>query len=97
MVIYIAQEDFGGSIGTNTTTVSELSVLLVGLQENVNYTISVRAYTSKGAGPYSQPVTVLSNEDGMYFYKGYHRLCISYDIFLLTSSWQSSRKCDSKS
>ena len=66
MVMYIPLEDFGGSFGTNTTTVSELSVLLVGLHEYVNYTISVRAYTSKGAGPYSQPVTVLSNEDGTF-------------------------------
>ena len=34
------------------------------LQEYVNYTISVRAYTNAGAGPYSDPVTVLTNEDG---------------------------------
>ena len=67
MVMYIPQEDFGESIGTNTTTVSELSVLLVGLLEYVNYTISVRAYTSKGAGPYSEPVTVLTNEAGKCF------------------------------
>ena len=63
-VEYIPLENFDGAIGKNTSNVSALSVTLMRLQEYVNYTISVRAYTSAGAGPYSDPVTVLTNEDG---------------------------------
>ena len=61
---YIPLEDFNGAIGKNTTNVSVLLVTLMRLQEYVNYTISVRAYTNAGAGPYSDPVIVLTNEDG---------------------------------
>ena len=61
---YIPLEDFDGAIEKNTTNVSVLSVILMRLQEYVNYTITVRAYTNAGAGPYSDPVTVLTNEDG---------------------------------
>ena len=63
-VMYTPLEDFDGAIMTRTTNVTELSVLLVDLEEYVNYTISVRAYTSVGAGNYSDPVTELTNEDG---------------------------------
>ena len=63
-VEYIPLVDFDGAIGTNTTNVSALSVTLMRLQEYVNYTITVRGYTNAGAGPYSDPVTVLTNEDG---------------------------------
>ena len=63
-VEYIPLEDFDGAIGKNTTNVSVLLVTLMRLQEYVNYTISVRAYTNAGAGPYSDPVIVLTNEDG---------------------------------
>ena len=63
-VEYIPLVDFDGAIEKNTTNVSVLSVTLMRLQEYVNYTISVRAYTNAGAGPYSDPVTVLTNEDG---------------------------------
>ena len=61
---YIPLEDFDGAIGKDTTNVSAISVILMRLHEYVNYTISVRAYTSAGAGPYSDPVTVMTNEDG---------------------------------
>ena len=63
-VMYTPLEDFDGSIMTRTTNVTELSLLLTDLEEYVNNTISVRAYTSVGAGPYSDPVIVLTNEDG---------------------------------
>ena len=65
-VMYTPLEDFGGAIGTNSTTVSKLSVLLVDLQEFVNYTTSVRAYTSVGAGPYSEELTELTFQDGKF-------------------------------
>ena len=63
-VEYTPLEDFEGTIGTNTTNVTELSVLLVDLEEYVNYTITVRAYTSVETGPYSEPIIALTNEDG---------------------------------
>ena len=67
-VMYTPLETFGGNVGSNITTVSgsELSVVLTGLEEYVNYTISVRASTSVGAGPYSVAMTVLTSEDGNF-------------------------------
>ena len=64
-VMYQPLETFNGNISTQTMIVSgtEMSVILMELQEFVNYTISVRAYTSVGAGPYSDEVTVMTLED----------------------------------
>ncbi len=42
---------------------SEMSVFLHELEEFVSYNISVRAYTSAGAGPCSDEVTVTTLED----------------------------------
>ena len=67
-VMYQPLETFNGNINTQTMNVSgtEMSVILMELQEFVNYTISVRAHTSVGAGPYSDEVTVLTLQDGKY-------------------------------
>ena len=62
--MYTPLEDFEGAIMTRTTNVTDISVFLTDLEEYINYTISVRAYTSTGAGNYSDPVTLLTNEDG---------------------------------
>ena len=64
-VLYQPQETFNGAIGHLTVNVSapEMSVVLMDLQEYVNYTISVRAYTSVGEGPYSEGIIELTNED----------------------------------
>ena len=64
-ITYTTFENFTGVIGINSTNVSgsDLSVSLIGLQEYVNYSIQVRAYTSEGAGPYSTPVVQLTLED----------------------------------
>ena len=64
-ITYTPLENFTGVIGLNSTNVSgsDLSVSLVGLQEYVNYSILVRAYTSEGPGPYSTPVIQLTLED----------------------------------
>ena len=64
-VMYTPSEDFGGDIGKRTTNVTELSVLLMDLEENVLYSISVEAYTSMGSGPKSDPISILTYEDGM--------------------------------
>ena len=65
-VLYQPQETFDGSIEDLTVNVSapEMSVVLMNLQEYVNYTISVRAYTSVGEGPYSEGIVELTDEDG---------------------------------
>ena len=48
----------------NTT---DMSVVLTGLQEYVDYNISVRAYTSVGPGPLSEDVTERTFEDRELF------------------------------
>ena len=65
-VIYQPQEAFNGAIGDLSVTVSApvVFVVLMNLQEYVYYTISVRAYTSEGEGPYSEGILELTNEDG---------------------------------
>lgn len=61
-------EIFNGKIGTQRVnlTASEMSVTLMELQEFVNYTISVRAYTSVGAGPFSAGIRVTTNQAGKW-------------------------------
>ena len=56
--------DFPADIFTDTITTMNLSIVIADLEEFVNYNISVRAYTSVGPGPYSDPVTVRTFEDG---------------------------------
>ena len=63
-VLYQPLESFGGDIGALTTNVSELATNLTNIEEFVNYTVSVRAYTSVGAGPYSEGMTVSTPQDG---------------------------------
>ncbi len=67
-VLYQPLETFGGLISTQTLNASglERSIMLINLQEFVNYNISVRAYTSVGNGPYSSEVTALTLQDGEY-------------------------------
>ena len=40
---------------------------LTGLEESVGYNVSVRAYTSVGPGPYSDPVTATTFEDSKIY------------------------------
>ena len=51
----------------NTTTVNSTTLMvdLTGLEEYVVYSIRVRAYTSVGAGPYSDLVMERTQQDGM--------------------------------
>lgn len=48
----------------NTTNGSVVETSLEGLQEYVEYNVSVRAYTSVGAGPYSPDLVQRTLEDG---------------------------------
>ena len=54
---------FANMLGTASVNTSDLSVSIIELQEYVEYNISVRAYTSVGPGPYSDPVTERTLED----------------------------------
>ncbi len=62
-VLYQPLETFDGNIITQTMNVTERSADLTDLEEFVDYNISVRAYTSEGAGPYSEEMTVMTPED----------------------------------
>ena len=62
--VQIESLDFPADIMTNILTTTNLSILVTGLEEYVNYGISVRAYTSVGPGPYSDPVTERTLEGG---------------------------------
>ena len=61
-VLYTPLQTFEGQIESNAVNVSgtEFSVLLMNLQEYINYSISVRAYTSVGPGPDSNNIIILT-------------------------------------
>ena len=63
-VFYEPLEKFGGAIMSMTVNTTNTSTTLSGLEEFVEYNISVRAYTSEGPGPYSEEITVMTLEDG---------------------------------
>ena len=65
-VQYAPLETFDDAIEPLTMNVSgsELAAVLTDLQEFVNYNISVRAYTSVGAGTNSIIITKMTDEDG---------------------------------
>ena len=67
-VLYEPLETFHDTIGPLTANVSgsELRAVLTGLQEFINYNISVQAHTSVGEGPYSTTITEMTEEDGKY-------------------------------
>lgn len=48
----------------NTTPPTTLTINLVSLEEYAEYSFQIRAYTEVGPGPYSQPVTATTMEDG---------------------------------
>ena len=62
-VEFVPLETFNMMISTNTTNTTMLNITLTGLEEYVEYNISVRAYTSVGPGPYSDGVVNRTLED----------------------------------
>ena len=56
-VQYDLLQTFHRQIFSETTNTSLMCTDLTGLEEYVEYNISVRAYSSVGPGPYSDPVT----------------------------------------
>ena len=63
-VMYEPLMTFGGQLQTSTSIANNTSVILPELQEYVNYSISVRAYTSVGPSNYSEQVIAGTSEDG---------------------------------
>ena len=66
-VQYNPLETFDGQIYTETVNITNTSLLctdLTGLEEYVEYNISVRAYTSAGSGPYSLGIVQRTLTDG---------------------------------
>ena len=63
---YEPLETFGGQIESVTVNVTApvMAVTLSELQEFVNYTISVRAFTSVGEGPYSNDIAIMTLQEG---------------------------------
>ena len=59
---------FSEAVMYNTTRVNSTTfeVDLNGLEEFVEYSIRIRAYTRVGAGPYNDQMDVLTNQDGQY-------------------------------
>ena len=64
--VQIEPLDFPADIFVDLLNTTTLSIVVTGLEEYVFYNISVRAYTSVGPGPYSDPVTERTLEDGNY-------------------------------
>ena len=64
--VQIEPLDFPADIFVELLNTTGLSIVVTGLEENVFYNFTVRAYTSVGPGPYSDPVTTRTLEDGNY-------------------------------
>ena len=56
-----------GVLTPATVNTTNLTIIVGGLEEDVNYNISVRAYTSVGPGPYNEEITNRTFEDGELF------------------------------
>jgi hypothetical protein len=66
-VLYRSVETFSKYIQTRNVSGTEMAVILMDLEEFVDYNISVRAFTSVGGGPYSDEVADTTFEDGKNF------------------------------
>ena len=88
--------EFTETLSTSSISTSNLTVVIRNLQEYVQYSLSVRAYTIVGPGPYSDPVTQRTLEDR----KLVHMCLILEDYwpFLLKSrTSHTSTECPSHS
>ncbi len=63
-VMYEPLMTFGGVLTTITVNTTNMFINLTDLQEYVEYSISVRAYTRVGPGPYSMEIVRRTLEDG---------------------------------
>ena len=63
-VLYKPLEIFGGLLSPLSMNSTDLFIDFMDLMPFVSYNISVRAYTSVGPGPYSEPITNRTLEEG---------------------------------
>ena len=63
-VDYQPMNDFGVE-GVSQVNTTATTIVLIDLHESVQYSITVRAFTSVGAGPFSNPVASVTHEAGM--------------------------------
>ena len=70
------------------TNGSQLILLLSDLEEFVEYTVRVRAYTSAGAGPFSPHVSNQTLTDSEWTIHMY--VSVSYDVCIYTSLYSAS-------
>ena len=85
--IQIEPLDFTADIVDSLLTTTNLSILITELEDYVNYSITVRAYTSVGPGPYSDPVTERTFEDGnVLIYRYNIILLVFYTMFIVQFS-----------
>ena len=63
-MLYIQVETLGGIISMQRVNTSNMFYLLDNLEEHINYSIEVRAFTSMGPGPYSDPIINQTLQDG---------------------------------
>ncbi len=83
-VLYVPLNIFDGVLAENTVNVSSnnRSIMLIHLQEYVEYNISIRAFTSVGAGPFSTTITGRTSEDGKMELVHYSLLIRYYSYIL---------------
>ena len=65
-VDYQPMNDFESEDVTRVNT-TNTTIVLMDLHESVQYNITVRAFTSVGGGPFSNPVASITHEAGMNF------------------------------
>lgn len=63
-VVFVPLNTFDGQVSRGARNTSELSILLNGLEEYLDYNITVSGYTSAGPSPSSDVVTEMTPEDG---------------------------------
>ena len=90
-VLYEPLETFGGVIGSMRVNTTNMHFVLFGLQEYVDYNISVRAYTRVGPGPYSQGITNQTFQDCEFISASQVSLVLITLLHYSTS--KSSRQC----
>ena len=75
-VYYSPMETFNGIIGPNLTNVSasQFSVRLLGLEEFVNYSIAVQAFTEVGPSNFSEEIVLSTPDDGKYYVYAHIRI-----------------------
>ena len=65
-VHYTPLDMFEGGIANGSIITGNISVMLEELEENVTYSVRVRAHNSAGTGPFSDALILVTFEDGKY-------------------------------